>query len=67
DLGNDTFDGLGSNDDIIGGEGNDLIFGGAGNDTLIGGAGDNLSGSVGDDIVLIGTTTLADITALFGT
>jgi Ca2+-binding RTX toxin-like protein len=34
----------------------------------MGGAGaDNLSGGDGDDIILVGTTTLADIYALFAT
>ncbi|MCA3424319.1 MAG: hypothetical protein INF81_15310 [Roseomonas sp.] len=74
--GSDTLDGGANSDLLIGGEGNDLLIGGdgadsliggAGNDTLMGGAGDNLSGGAGDDIILVGTTTLADITALFST
>jgi Ca2+-binding RTX toxin-like protein len=44
---------------LTGGAGNDLIIGGGGRDTLDGGA--------GDDVILIGTTTLADIYALFAT
>jgi Ca2+-binding RTX toxin-like protein len=54
-------------DSLTGSAAAETLTGGAGNDTLIGGAGDNLSGGAGDDIILIGTTTLADITALFGT
>ena len=65
--GADTLDGGPDNDSLLGGDGNDVLIGGAGNDTLMGGAGDNLSGGAGDDIILIGTTTLADITALFST
>jgi Ca2+-binding RTX toxin-like protein len=43
-------------------------MGNAGNDTLIGGgAGDHLSGGAGDDVILTGTTALADIYALFAT
>jgi hypothetical protein len=34
----------------------------------MGGVGaDNLSGGTGDDIILVGTTTLADISAVFAT
>ena len=43
-----------------------MLIGGAGNDTLMGDAGDgSFSGGAGDDVILIGTTTLADIYALF--
>jgi Ca2+-binding RTX toxin-like protein len=63
--GADTLDGGADNDYLIGGDGNDLLIGGAGNDTLIGGVGDNLSGGEGDDVILTGTTALADIYALF--
>ena len=64
--GADTLDGGADNDSLIGGDGADWLLGGAGNDTLMGGVGDNLSGGAGDDVILIGTTTLADIHALFG-
>ena len=66
--GNDSIFGDSSANFLIGGVGNDTLIGGAGNDTLMGGTGtDNLSGGTGDDIILVGTTTLADIYALFAT
>ena len=55
-------------DNITGSNSAETLTGGAGNDTLMGGAAaDNLSGGAGDDIILVGTTTLADIYALFAT
>jgi Ca2+-binding RTX toxin-like protein len=56
-------------DYLVSGPGGDqTLMGNAGNDTLIGGgAGDHLSGGAGDDVILTGTTTLADIYALFAT
>ena len=65
--GADTLDGGNDQDFLSAGDGNDFLLGGAGNDTLIGGDGDTLSGDAGDDVILIGTTTLADIYALFAT
>jgi Ca2+-binding RTX toxin-like protein len=53
-------------DSITGSAAAETLTGGAGNDTLIGNGGaDSLSGGAGDDVILVGTTTLADITALF--
>ncbi len=44
------------------------ITGGAGNDMLIGnGLANNFNGGAGDDVILAGSTTLADIYALFAT
>jgi VCBS repeat-containing protein len=44
------------------------ITGGAGNDILIGnGLPNNLNGGAGDDVILVGNVTLADIYALFAT
>ncbi|MFM7414821.1 MAG: hypothetical protein ACKO51_03355, partial [Alphaproteobacteria bacterium] len=44
------------------------LTGGAGNDMLIGnGLANNFNGGAGDDVILAGTTTLADIYALFAT
>jgi Ca2+-binding RTX toxin-like protein len=55
-------------DSITGSTAAETLTGGAGNDTLIGGGGaDTLSGGAGDDVILMGTTTLADLYALFGT
>ena len=55
-------------DSLTGSNAAEALTGGAGNDTLIGGGGsDTLSGGAGDDIILVGTTTLADIYALFAT
>jgi Ca2+-binding RTX toxin-like protein len=55
-------------DSLTGSNSAEALTGGAGNDTLIGGGGsDTLSGGAGDDIILVGTTTLADIYALFAT
>ena len=55
-------------DSITGSMAAETLTGGAGNDTLIGGGGaDTLSGGAGDDVILMGTTTLADLYALFGT
>lgn len=55
-------------DSITGSTAAETLTGGAGNDTLMGGGGaDTLSGGAGDDVILMGTTTLADIYALFGT
>ena len=66
--GNDSILGDSLANFLMGDAGNDTLSGGAGNDTLMGGAGaDNLSGGAGDDIILVGTTTLADIYALFAT
>jgi Ca2+-binding RTX toxin-like protein len=53
----DSLTGSNQAETLTGGAGNDLIIGGGGRDTLDGGA--------GDDVILIGTTTLADIYALF--
>jgi Ca2+-binding RTX toxin-like protein len=55
----DSLTGSNQAETLTGGAGNDLIIGGGGRDTLDGGA--------GDDVILIGTTTLADIYALFAT
>ncbi len=53
-------------DSLTGSTAAETLTGGAGNDTLIGSGGaDSLSGGAGDDIILVGTTTLADIYALF--
>jgi Ca2+-binding RTX toxin-like protein len=66
--GNDSILGDSLANFLMGDAGNDTLMGGGGNDTLMGGAGaDNLSGGTGDDIILVGTTTLADIYALFAT
>ncbi|MFM7688312.1 MAG: hypothetical protein ACKPAC_02455, partial [Alphaproteobacteria bacterium] len=44
------------------------LTGGTGNDMLIGnGLANNFIGGAGDDVILAGTTTLADINALFAT
>jgi len=44
------------------------ITGGAGNDMLIGnGLANNFNGGAGDDVILAGNVTLADIYALFAT
>jgi Ca2+-binding RTX toxin-like protein len=44
------------------------IMGGAGNDILIGnGLANNFNGGAGDDVILAGNVTLADIYALFAT
>ncbi|MCA3358932.1 MAG: hypothetical protein ING02_13135, partial [Roseomonas sp.] len=44
------------------------ITGGAGNDMLIGnGLANTFNGGAGNDVILTGTTTLADIYALFAT
>ena len=44
------------------------ITGGVGNDILIGnGLANSLSGGAGDDVILAGNVTLADIYALFAT
>ena len=44
------------------------ITGGAGNDMLIGnGLSNNFNGGAGDDVILMGNVTLADIHALFAT
>ena len=51
-IGNDTVQGLGAGDQILGGLGNDLLFGQTGDDTLNGGAGnDQANGGTGDDDV----------------
>ncbi|MFN7305526.1 MAG: calcium-binding protein, partial [Acetobacteraceae bacterium] len=66
--GDDSILGNTSANFLMGDAGNDTLSGGAGNDTLMGGTGaDNLSGGTGDDIILAGTTTLADLYALFAT
>jgi Ca2+-binding RTX toxin-like protein len=45
-----------------------IISGGAGNDMLIGnGLANNFNGGAGDDVILAGNVTLADIYALFAT
>ena len=42
------------------------LTGGAGNDMLIGnGLANNMNGGAGDDVILVGNVTLADIYALF--
>jgi Ca2+-binding RTX toxin-like protein len=44
------------------------LTGGAGNDMLIGnGLANTFMGGAGDDVILVGTVTLADIYALFAT
>ena len=44
------------------------IAGGAGNDRLIGnGLANNFNGGAGDDVILTGSATLAEIYALFAT
>ncbi|MGQ0597916.1 S8 family serine peptidase [Aquabacterium sp.] len=49
-LGNPIYQGLGGDDEMIGGERNEYVYGGAGNDTLTGGKGnDELSGGSGLD------------------
>jgi len=64
--GNDSILGDSLANFLIGGAGNDTLMGGGGEDTLMGGAGtNNLSGGAGDDVILTGTTTLADIYVLF--
>jgi hypothetical protein len=45
-----------------------MLLSGADVANLMGGTGrDRLDGGTGDDIILVGTTTLADIYALFAT
>ncbi|MEL7098609.1 MAG: hypothetical protein AAGM84_07255 [Pseudomonadota bacterium] len=63
-LGNDTAQGGGGNDTLIGNDGDDELRGGGGNDTLLGGEGDDrlsgeagqnfLRGGAGDDVLLGG-------------
>ncbi|MBJ7250037.1 MAG: M10 family metallopeptidase C-terminal domain-containing protein [Acetobacteraceae bacterium] len=63
---NDVLVGNGLSNSLSGGAGNDTLDGGAGDDTLLGGAGtDYLSGGEGNDVILAGTTSLADVYALF--
>ncbi|MCA3405908.1 MAG: M10 family metallopeptidase C-terminal domain-containing protein [Roseomonas sp.] len=57
DAGNDTLNGFGEGDQMFGGLGNDLLIAGLGVASLDGGA--------GDDVILVGNTSLADIMALF--
>jgi len=63
-------------DSFVGDVGNNLFFGNAGADTLLGGGGHDtliadgfgvfIDGGSGDDVILLGGTSLADIMALFG-
>ena len=63
-------------DSFIGDVGNNLFFGNAGADTMLGGGGHDtliadgfgvfIDGGSGDDVILLGGTSLADIMALFG-
>ncbi|NET52097.1 MAG: calcium-binding protein [Merismopedia sp. SIO2A8] len=49
---NDTINGQGGDDTLIGFSGDDILRGGSGNDTLVGGRGtDYLSGGTGDDLL----------------
>jgi serralysin len=66
DAGDNMLMGNGGNDTLIAGGGEDIIHAGAGNDLLIAdGFGDFFDSGDGDDVVLLGGTQLADITALF--
>ncbi len=66
DAGDNMFMGNGGNDTLIAGGGEDIIHAGAGNDLLIAdGFGDFFDSGDGDDVILLGGTQLADITALF--
>jgi Ca2+-binding RTX toxin-like protein len=51
---------------LSGGAGNDTINGGDSRDTIYGGDGDVINGGAGDDVILVGGVTLAEIYALFG-
>ncbi|MCA3388967.1 MAG: hypothetical protein INF65_10085 [Roseomonas sp.] len=71
----------GASDSLAGGTGADTLEGGLGEDSLIGGVGNDLfilsdtldliiestSSGAGDDLILAGDVTLADIYALFAT
>lgn len=53
-------------DTLLGGLGNDSLFGGAGNDMLMAdGFGVLIEGGEGDDVILLGSTQLSDVLALF--
>jgi serralysin len=67
DAGNNLFFGNAGADTLNAGTGSDSLYGGAGNDLLIAdGLWDYFSGGEGDDVILLGSTSLADILALFG-
>ena len=61
----DSIVGSNGNDVLDGAEGNDTINGGGGGDTIHTDAGDVIHGGAGDDVVLVGNVTLAEINALF--
>ena len=66
DVGNNLFFGNAGADTLNGDAGSDSLYGGAGNDLLIAaGFGGFLDAGDGDDVILLGSTQLADIMALF--
>ena len=68
DAGNNLFFGNTGADTLNGGAGIDSLYGGAGDDLLItDGQNDYLDAGAGDDFILLGSTQLTDILALFAT
>ncbi|MCA3413913.1 MAG: M10 family metallopeptidase C-terminal domain-containing protein [Roseomonas sp.] len=64
--GDDVFFGNAGADTLSGGAGSDNLYGDAGNDMLIAdGDGDYLNGGDGNDIILLGGTSLSEILLLF--
>jgi serralysin len=65
--GDNLLSGNAGSDTLIGDAGNDSLIGGAGNDLLItDGLDDYVDAGDGDNVILLGGTSLADILALFG-
>jgi serralysin len=68
DAGNNLLSGNAGGDTLNGGTGSDSLYGGAGDDLLISdGLEDYLDAGAGDDVILLGSTQLADILASFAT
>ncbi|MFM7609510.1 MAG: M10 family metallopeptidase C-terminal domain-containing protein [Alphaproteobacteria bacterium] len=66
DASNNLLFGNAGADTLNGGAGSDVLYGGSGNDMLIAdGIGDYLNGDDGDDVILLGSTSLSDILSLF--
>jgi serralysin len=64
--GNNLLFGNAGADTLDGGAGSDNLYGDAGNDMLIAdGSGDYLNGGDGDDVILLGSTSLSEILMLF--
>ncbi|MCA3287524.1 MAG: M10 family metallopeptidase C-terminal domain-containing protein [Roseomonas sp.] len=64
--GNNLLSGNAGADTLDGGAGSDNLYGDAGNDMLIAdGSGDYLNGGDGDDVILLGSTSLSEILMLF--